>query len=67
MQGLLTFQAWESRYVLLLWLSMACMIPFDLSRLDSNVKLEGGDVKKPVMDRILDIGKVGKLVISGHI
>ena len=37
---------------------MACMIPFDLSRLDSNVRLDGGDVKKPVMDRILEVGKV---------
>ena len=42
---------------------MACMIPFDLSRLDSNVRLDGGDVKKPVMDRILEVGKVSFVCI----
>ena len=37
---------------------MACMIPFDLSRLDSNARADDGDGKKPVMDRILDVAKV---------
>ncbi|MBW0479625.1 hypothetical protein O181_019340 [Austropuccinia psidii MF-1] len=27
-------QAWRFRYILLLWLSLICMIPFDLSRFD---------------------------------
>lgn len=52
-------QAWESRYILLLWLSMACMIPFDLSRLDSNAIQEGGDYKQPVMEKIYNVAKVG--------
>ena len=34
------------------------MIPFDLSRLDSNAVSDNGNGKKPVMDRILDIAKV---------
>ena len=51
-------QSWETRYILLLWLSVACMIPFDLSRLDSSTVSDNGDGKKPVMDRILDIAKV---------
>ena len=52
------FQTWETRYVLLLWLSMVCMIPFDLARLDSNLRDETGQVKKPVMERIIETGKV---------
>lgn len=28
--------AWETRYVLLLWLSMLCLVPFDLSTIDSS-------------------------------
>ncbi|WAQ96622.1 TBCD-like protein [Mya arenaria] len=49
------FEAAETRYILLLWLSMACMIPFDLVRLDSNVVQESGDMRLPVMDRIYNI------------
>ena len=51
--------------MLLLWLSIVCMIPFDMARLDSNIRSQTGEVKKPVMERIVDIGKVncvGKLV-----
>ena len=44
--------------MLLLWLSIICMIPFDMSRLDSNVRSETGEVKEPIMLRILNIGKV---------
>ncbi len=44
--------------MLLLWLSIVCMIPFDMSRLDSNLRTETGEAKKPVMDRIIDTGKV---------
>ncbi|ETM99131.1 hypothetical protein PPTG_18987 [Phytophthora nicotianae INRA-310] len=28
--------AWETRYVLLLWLSMLCLVPFDLNTIDSS-------------------------------
>lgn len=29
------FKAWETRYVLLIWLSLICIIPFDLKTVDS--------------------------------
>ena len=38
------------------------MIPFDMVRLDSNIAAAGGEVKKPVMDRIIDVGKVKYVV-----
>ena len=45
--------------MLLLWLSIICMIPFDMSRLDSNARDETGDiVKEPMMMRLFNIAKV---------
>ena len=44
--------------MLLLWLSIACMIPFDMSRLDGTFGIEKGEKRKPVVDRIMDIAKV---------
>lgn len=38
---------------------MTCLIPFDLSRLDGNLKSDGGEDKEPVMDQILNMAKVG--------
>lgn len=29
------YTGWETRYVLLIWLSLICMIPFDLKTVDS--------------------------------
>jgi hypothetical protein len=29
------FDLWEARYIVLLWMSLAARIPFDLSRLDT--------------------------------
>ncbi|XP_064617512.1 tubulin-specific chaperone D-like [Liolophura sinensis] len=52
------FGTWETRYMLLLWMSMVCMIPFDMSRLDSHAKSNAGEVKEPIMDRIINIGKL---------
>lgn len=52
------FQTWETRYMLLLWLSMTCLIPFDLSRLDGHLESDGGKAREPIMDRILAIAKV---------
>ena len=52
------FQTWQTRYMLLLWLSMVCKIPFDLRRLDSNVPAGDGASKQPVMERILGIAQV---------
>lgn len=51
------FQTWETRYMLILWVSVVCMIPFDMVRLDSNVPSAGGEKKQPVMDRILNIAR----------
>jgi hypothetical protein len=44
--------------MLLLWMSVVCMIPFDMVRLDSNVTSESGEKKQPVMDRILNTARV---------
>ncbi|KAL8610270.1 hypothetical protein ACOMHN_062002 [Nucella lapillus] len=49
-------ESWQTRYMLLLWLSMVCMIPFDLHRLDSNLPQgDGGICKQPIMERILTV------------
>ena len=47
----LCLQIWETRYILLLWLSMVCMVPFEMSRLDG--QLDGGN-KKPIASRIIE-------------
>ncbi|XP_028267765.1 tubulin-specific chaperone D isoform X2 [Parambassis ranga] len=56
-------ETWETRYMLLLWLSMTCLIPFDLSRLDGYLESDGSDTREPTMDRILAIAK-SYLVVS---
>ncbi|XP_063817074.1 tubulin-specific chaperone D [Pseudophryne corroboree] len=56
-------ETWETRYMLLLWLSMACLIPFDLSRLDGNLFAEGGQKRQSTMDQILEVAK-SYLVVS---
>uniref|UniRef100_A0A7N6B8D7 Tubulin-specific chaperone D n=1 Tax=Anabas testudineus TaxID=64144 RepID=A0A7N6B8D7_ANATE len=56
-------ETWETRYMLLLWLSMTCLIPFDLSRLDGNLESDGSKPREPIMDRILEIAK-SYLVVS---
>lgn len=56
-----TFQTWETRYILLLWLTMTCLIPFDLYRLDGNLRSDGNHSEEPIMDRILAIAKVSKV------
>uniref|UniRef100_A0A8C5C847 Tubulin-specific chaperone D n=1 Tax=Gadus morhua TaxID=8049 RepID=A0A8C5C847_GADMO len=48
-------EIWETRYMLLLWLSMTCLIPFDLSRLDGHLDSVSGQAREPTMDRILAI------------
>jgi hypothetical protein len=37
------YDAWEMRYVLLIWLSLICMIPFDLRTVDSRAGAVIGD------------------------
>ncbi|KAM3921962.1 tubulin-specific chaperone D [Leptodactylus fuscus] len=55
-------ETWETRYMLLLWLAMTCLIPFDLSRLDGNLSAEGGQIRRSTMDHILEIAKSYLLV-----
>ncbi|NXD20356.1 TBCD protein, partial [Spelaeornis formosus] len=50
-------ETWETRYMLLLWLSMICLIPFDLARFDGNLVSVEGQERQPTMDRILEIAK----------
>ncbi|XP_058417957.1 tubulin-specific chaperone D isoform X2 [Diceros bicornis minor] len=56
-------ETWETRYMLLLWLSMTCLIPFDFSRLDGNLLTQRGQVRMSIMDRILQIAE-SYLVVS---
>ncbi|XP_074081296.1 tubulin-specific chaperone D [Macrotis lagotis] len=56
-------ETWETRYVLLLWLSVTCLIPFDLSRLDGNLTSEYAEARISTMDRILQIAE-SYLVVS---
>ncbi|XP_071813950.1 tubulin-specific chaperone D-like [Apostichopus japonicus] len=51
------YETWETRYMLFLWMSIICMIPFDMARLDSNAQTATGEVREPTMLRILNIGK----------
>ena len=44
--------------MLMLWLSMVCMIPFDLVRLDGNLVSDDRNRREPIMDRIIKTGKV---------
>lgn len=56
-------ETWETRYMLLLWLSVTCLIPFDLARLDGNISSIEGSTRVPIMDRILTVAK-SYLVVS---
>ncbi|NXS59961.1 TBCD protein, partial [Brachypteracias leptosomus] len=56
-------ETWETRYMLLLWLSMICLIPFDLARFDGTPGSEEGQARLPTMDRVLQIAKC-YLVVS---
>ncbi|XP_040606163.1 tubulin-specific chaperone D [Mesocricetus auratus] len=56
-------KTWETRYMLLLWLSVTCLIPFDFSRFDGNLPTQSGETRIPIMDRILQIAK-SYLVVS---
>ena len=57
-------QTWETRYVLLLWLSIISMIPFDLTRMDGalvgvdGVSVDGDISQQRTIDRIVDIAKM---------
>ncbi|XP_025135578.2 tubulin-specific chaperone D isoform X4 [Bubalus bubalis] len=55
-------ETWETRYMLLLWLSVTCLIPFDFSRLDGNLS-QPGQERASTMDRILQVAE-SYLVVS---
>ncbi|XP_021565252.1 tubulin-specific chaperone D-like, partial [Carlito syrichta] len=55
-------ETWETRYMLLLWLSVTCLIPFDFSRLDGNLLTQPGQTRMSIMDRILQIAESYLLV-----
>eukprot|EP00742_Colponemidia_sp_Colp-10_P003876 GILJ01004127.1.p1 GENE.GILJ01004127.1~~GILJ01004127.1.p1 ORF type:complete len:1237 (-),score=209.83 GILJ01004127.1:67-3777(-) len=46
-------ETWETRYVLLLWMSMIALIPFDLDTVDSTL-LQGG---KSAVNRIVELSQ----------
>lgn len=50
------FNTWETRYILLLWLSVIVLIPFHMERLDSGMELDG-ITYKPIALRILEVIK----------
>ncbi|XP_064227508.1 tubulin-specific chaperone D-like isoform X2 [Aotus nancymaae] len=50
-------KTWETRYMLLLWLSVTCLIPFDFSHLDVNLVTQPGQTRMSIMDRILQIAE----------
>ncbi|XP_041362453.1 tubulin-specific chaperone D-like [Gigantopelta aegis] len=53
------YASWETRYMLLLWLSIVCMIPFDLKRLDNTTALAiKQGARATVMNRILQVGEM---------
>lgn len=56
-QSLEDQESWETRYMLLLWLSMICLIPFDMVRFDTP-NSDGSESKQSVTSRILDFGKL---------
>ncbi|CAI2185044.1 20232_t:CDS:10 [Funneliformis geosporum] len=50
------YEIWETRYVLLIWLSLICIIPFDLKTVDSRVN--GGESNKfPLVDHMIGLSK----------
>jgi hypothetical protein len=51
------YETWQTRYMLLLWLSIIAMIPFDLNRFDANVQ----DKSESIMNRLLAVVVVTKL------
>uniref|UniRef100_A0A2K5K8D1 Tubulin-specific chaperone D n=1 Tax=Colobus angolensis palliatus TaxID=336983 RepID=A0A2K5K8D1_COLAP len=56
-------ETWETRYMLLLWLSVTCLIPFDFSRLDGTLLTQPGQTRMSIMDRILQIAE-SYLIVS---
>lgn len=53
-------EAWETRYILLLWLSIIVIIPFDLCRMDGSAPRDGP--WHSTIDRVMAVGKLYLLV-----
>ncbi|CAG8461477.1 14387_t:CDS:10 [Funneliformis mosseae] len=51
-----SYETWETRYVLLIWLSLICIIPFDLKTVDSRVSGDESN-KFPLVDHMIDLSK----------
>ncbi|KAG0211199.1 hypothetical protein BGX28_008379 [Mortierella sp. GBA30] len=47
---------WETRYILLIWLSLMCMIPFDLKSIDSQATKASDRI--PLVDQMMDTAKI---------
>ncbi|XP_053707339.1 tubulin-specific chaperone D [Synchiropus splendidus] len=60
-------ETWETRYILLLWLSTTCLIPFDLSLLDGGLESDSGNSKEPIMERILALAKLYLGVVDSSV
>lgn len=55
-QNMADVNAWQTRYMLLLWLSIVCMVPFDLNRFDADTEHES------IMNRVLQLSVVSPLL-----
>lgn len=49
--------AWETRYVLLLWLSMLCLVPFDLNTIDSSTGDSSSSSSPSIVTNIVTLCK----------
>ena len=57
-QALLKGQyAWESPYIILLWLSLICKIPFDLAKFDEDDSNKGHESGSSTVEELERIGK----------
>ena len=45
--------AWEVRYIIMLWLSIVIMIPFDLSTIDSSLAFESNNGAESLIQKML--------------
>ena len=48
---------WEMRFIMLLWMSLLCMIPFDLKKIDSGSDEKNDKKQLPLVERVLEIVK----------
>lgn len=54
-QDLKNVELWQTRYMLLIWLSIVCMIPFDLNRFDNT----DGPKSEHIKERLIRVCVVG--------